>query len=205
MHIIITTRHQHPVAAEALYALFQSSFQQWRDHGINAPFLHKSYSEFQSIINRDSVVLAVDEDTDEVLGMMCFRLFKKKGYAFDYFLAVSPLSQQQGIATCMLDYAAERLRGRGYQYIKDTTAVHAFWSVQWHLKNGYRIYAYHRANVPYCPTYSFRLQLAGFSLRHSSTWLWSWPLAPVTVCACQSASYVVAWMKMLRYFFFRGK
>ena len=33
MNIIITTRKQHPVSDETLYALAQLSFQQWIDAG----------------------------------------------------------------------------------------------------------------------------------------------------------------------------
>ena len=192
MNIIITTRKQHPVSDEALYALFQQSFQKWHDSGIDAPFLHHHLDKFKRITGKDPIFIAIDTDSNELVGMICIRLYKKKKYAFDYFVAVLPVVRHHGIATSLLRHACDCLRTHGYKYMKDTTSAQASWSVGWHLKNGYRIKGYSMGRAPYSGSYQFRLQLAPFSWRHPSTWLWNKPLAPITARLCYLASYTVA-------------
>ena len=187
MNIIITTRKKHPVEDEKLYELFLQSYQKWHNCGIDAAFLHYSFEKFQRITGKDPIFIALDADSDELLGMVCFRLYKKKRYVFDYFLAVSPMVRHQGIATRMLRYACDILRAHGYKYIKDVTATNASWSVRWHLKNGYRIVGFGIGCKPYGDTYSFRLQLA-------PSLLWDGPLAPITAKCSYFVSRTAAYL-----------
>ena len=48
--IIIKTNKEAQVPVEALYSLFQESFRQWSDNGIDSPFLHKTLEEFDRVI-----------------------------------------------------------------------------------------------------------------------------------------------------------
>ena len=192
MSIIITTRKQHPVSDEALYALAQQSFRQWIDAGIQATWLQRPLEDFSRMLQSAVVFLAIDEERDEVVGMMCLYCYKKRHYAYDFYLATAERVKQQGVATMILQHAKEWLIARGYHYIYDTTSPQATWSVRWHLKNGYRIKGYSMGRAPYSGSYHFRLQLAPFSWRHPSTWLWNKPLAPITARLCYFASYTVA-------------
>ena len=108
--------------------------------------------------------------------MDCFRVNKKSGRAFGFYLAVSPRAKRLGIASRMLAYEAERIRLAGYRYIKEATATTAEWSVGWHLRNGFRIIGYYHSPNDNFANYVFRKQLIpvsfsspkapGFILRH---------------------------------------
>ena len=192
MNIIITTRKQHPVSDEVLFTLMQQSYQQWIDAGIQAAWLHRTLDDFSEVIRNQVVFLAVTENDESLLGMHCFNCYPRKHYAHGFYLAVDPKYKREGIASRMLKEEVIQLRQRGYRYIKGKTSAAATWSVRWHLKNGYRIKGYSMGRAPYSGSYQFRLQLATFSWRHPSTWLWNKPLAPITARLCYLASYTIA-------------
>lgn len=192
MNITITTRRKHPVLDEDLYSLFMSSYLQWKESGVEAPWLYFSLDEFKEMLQQSVVFLALNTDSYELLGMHCMGFKSKKRVAYGFNLAITPEAKHQGIATLMLKYEIEQLQKRGYRYLRGTTSVPATWSVRWHLKNGYRIKGYSMGRAPYSGSYQFRLQLAPFSWRHPSTWLWNKPLAPITARLCYLASYTFA-------------
>ena len=173
MNITITTRRKHPVSDEALYALAQQSFRQWIDAGIQATWLQRNLDDFREVIRNQVVFLAVNTDDDSLLGMHCFNCYPRKHYARGFYLAVDPKYKREGIASRMLKEEVVQLRQHGYRYIKGKTSAAATWSVRWHLKNGYRIKGYSMGRAPYSGSYQFRLQLAPFSWRYPSTWLYS--------------------------------
>ena len=183
MNAEITTRKRYPVEDEVLFRLYQRSFQQWRDNGIEAKFLSQDIEYFKNATKWASFVLAVPipneelkDNSTEPVGMLCFNCYKDK-HAFDFYLTVAPEAKHQGIGTRMLEYAVERLKNHGFKYIVDTTSVDATWSVKWHLKNGYRIVGFGKGHKPYSDTYMFRKQIA-------PSLLWTGPLAPLTAKCC---------------------
>ena len=181
--IIIKTNKEAEVSAEELYDLFWQAFQAWRDSGLNAPFTYKTLEEFKAVIERSNVFVAQDKATGELLGMHCFYTYKNKS-VFDFFLAVSPKAQRQRIATKLLQEEVERLKQRGYRYMKCTTSAGAPWSVQWHLKNGYYIVGYSRSEKNNYASYIFRKPIA-------PSLLWSRPLAPITAKLLYCLSWLV--------------
>ncbi len=189
LQIVIHTQKKTDVSIEALYELFQQSFQLWRDKNIEAPFINKTFEEFKEVIDRSVVFVAQDRETGEVLGMHCFYCYPAR-YVFDFFLAVSPKASHQGIATKILQEEVSRLRQKGYRYMKCTTSVAATWSVRWHLKNGYRIVGYSRSEKKNYASYMFRKQFA-YDLRHHPTdILWLPCVAPVTSRLTYAATYL---------------
>ena len=180
--IIIKTNKEAQVPVEALYSLFQESFRQWSDNGIDSPFLHKTLEEFDRVIERSAVFVALDADNAALLGMHCFTKYRSR-YVFDYFLAVAPQMQEQGIATQLLQEEVTYLQQRGCRYMKCTTSAAAPWSVEWHLKNGYHIVGYNRSETSSHPTYTFRKPIA-------PSLLWSRPLAPLTA----KLLYCLSWL-----------
>lgn len=177
--IAIHSKREKVVPVEVLYGLFRQSFDQWRDNGIVASFINKTFEEFKEVIGRSVVFVAQDRETEEVLGMHCFYCYPAR-YVFDFFLAVSPHAKRQGIATKILQEEVARLRQKGYRYMKCTTNAAATWSVRWHLKNGYRIVGYSRSINSNSPSYTFRKQLA-YDLRHHPTdFFWLPFVAPIT-------------------------
>ena len=187
--IIIRTNKEAQVPIEVLYSLFQESFQQWRDHGIDSAFLHKILEEFQKVIERSVVYVALDADSGELLGMHCYCKYRAR-YVFDYFLAVTPQTQGQGIATQVLQEEVKHLQQQGCRYMKCTTSAGAPWSVRWHLKNGYYIIGYSRGELSSYPTYTFRKQIATDMRHHPTDLLWTKPLAPITAKLLYVAKYI---------------
>ncbi len=174
---------------EALYSLFRASFQQWRDHGIDSAFVHYTLEEFRKVIERSVVYVVLDVESGELLGMHCFTKYRSR-YVFDYFLAVAPQMQGQGVATQLLQEEVVFLQQRGYRFMKCTTSAAAPWSVQWHLKNGYYVVGYSRSERNNYASYVFRKQIAVDVRHHPADLLWTRPLAPITAKLRYWATYV---------------
>ena len=166
--IIIKNRKKTNVTDEALYALDQISHKMWREHGLSAPWMHKTFEEFQQAIQGVTMFVALDAETGELLGMHSFRIHHKQKWCYGFRLAISPSAQREGIASQMLEYEAERIKQTGYRYLKGVTATTADWSVRWHLKNGYRIIGYYHAPNNNFANYVFRKQLVPSLLWDSS-------------------------------------
>ena len=178
--IIIKTYKEAEGAVEELYKLEQAAFQQWTGTGLYTPATSISMERFQQYLTVKTVFVALDEATGELLGMHTLKLNKRKGRANGADLAVSPRAQHEGIASQMLEAEAQRLRKAGYRYMVGNTAIPATWSVQWHLKNGYRIVGYSRSEKQNYASYVFRKQIAIDVRHHPTDLLWTKPIAPVT-------------------------
>ena len=178
--IIIKTYKEAEGAVEELYKLEQAAFQQWTGTGLYTPATSISMERFQQYLTVKTVFVALDEATGELLGMHTLKLNKRKGRANGADLAVSPRAQHEGIASRMLEAEAQRLRKAGYRYMVGNTAIPATWSVQWHLKNGYRIVGYSRSEKQNYASYVFRKQIAIDVRHHPTDLLWTKPIAPVT-------------------------
>ena len=144
------------------------------------PVSDSQLERFQRYLADKTVFVAQDEATGELLGMHTLKLNKRKGRADGANLAVSPKAQHEGIASRMLQTEAQRLRKNGYRYIVENTAIPATWSVQWHLKNGYRIVGYSRSERHNYASYVFRKQIAVDVRHHPTDLLWTMPLASIT-------------------------
>ena len=188
-NIIIKTNKEAQVPVEALYSLFQESFRQWSDNGIDSPFLHKTLEEFDRVIERSAVFVALDADNAALLGMHCFTKYRSR-YVFDYFLAVAPQMQGQGIATQLLQEEVAYLQQRGCRFMKCTTSAAAPWSVQWHLKNVYYIVGYSRSEKNNYASYVFRKQIAIDVRHHPTDLLWLAPIASLTA----KLLYCLSWL-----------
>ena len=188
--IVIKTLKEAGVSVEETYRLRKASFQQWVDAGLYTSVAHATMESFQRYIADKVVFVALDEATGELLGMHTLKLNKRKGRADGANLAVSSKAQHEGIASRMLEAEAQRLRKAGYRYIVENTAIPATWSVQWHLKNGYRIVGYSRSEKHNYASYVFRKQIA-IDLRHHPTdLLWTKPIAPITA----KLRYCLTWL-----------
>ena len=182
--IDIKNRKETNVTDEALYALDKESHRMWTEKGLDAPWMHRSFTEFQRIIQSVAVFVALDAETGELLGMHCFRAYRRKGWCYGFLLAVTSSVQREGIASKMLAYEVERIRQAGYRYIREVTATTAAWSVRWHLKNGYRIVGYYRVPNNNFTNYVFRKQLA-------PSILWGSTLGDFTARMSFAASWLV--------------
>ena len=161
--IIIKNRKETNVTDEALYELFNESFKRWTEKGLEAPWLNVSFEKFCKQLNSSTVFIAVDATTDELLGLHCFRGNRRHRRAFDFYLAVAPKAQGQGISSRMLAYEAEVFKK---------------------AKNGYRIVGYYRVPNNNFTNYVFRKQLA-------PSILWGPTLGPLTARMSFAASWLV--------------
>ena len=157
--IIIKNRKKTDVKDEALYALEIDSHRIWREQGLEAPWMHLSFEEFQQAIRNVLMFVALDAETGELLGMHSFNTYRRQWWCYGFRLAVASSARREGIASRMLDYEAERIRQAGYRYLKGVTGVTADWSIRWHLRNGYRIIGYYRSPEKNYANYVFRKQL----------------------------------------------
>lgn len=152
------------VTAEALFELAAAAFSMWREHGLEEPWMKRSLEEFKEAIASSEIVVATDTDSMALLGMHCLRLNTKKKRAYGTYLAVSPKVQRLGIASQMMAYETEWLRKAGITHLLGNTAADAFWAVEWHRKNGYKLIGFKRADANNLNSYVYRKQLAAWSL-----------------------------------------
>ena len=178
------------MSAEELYILFNAAYQQWTEMGIYTTARDTTLERFTQDISRMVVFVALDADTNELLGMHALRLDKQKGRADGANLAVNPKAQHEGIASRMLEAEAQRLRKAGYRYMVGNTGIPAIWSVKWHLKNGYHIVGYSRSERNNYASYIFRKQIATDMRHHPTDLLWTRPIAPITA----KIRYCLTWM-----------
>ena len=182
--IEIKNRKETDVTDESLYALNKESHGMWTEQGLDAPWMHLTFPEFQQAIRGIPMFVALDAETGELLGMHSFRTHRKEGWCYGYRLAIALSARREGIASRMLEYEAEFLRQKGYRYLKGTTATKADWSVRWHLKNGYRIVGCYRMPNNNFTNYVFRKQLA-------PSILWGPTFGPLTAKVCFAVSCLV--------------
>ena len=169
---------------EALYALNKESHRMWTEQGLDAPWMHLTFPEFQQAIRGIPMFVALDAETGELLGMHSFRTHRKEGWCYGYRLAIASSARREGIASRMLTYEAERIRQAGYRYLRGVTGTTAEWSVRWHLRNGYRIIGYYHSPNNNFTNYVFRKQLA-------PSILWGPTLGPLTARMSFAASWLV--------------
>ena len=177
------------VSIEALYGLYQQSFQQWHEHQIVSPFISKTFDEFRELVERAMVFVALDVETQELLGMHCFYCYHDM-HALGFFLAISSKAKHQGIASRMLEHEIVLFRKHGYRFLKGNTLAAATWSVRWHRKNGYYITGYTRNELNNYPSYQFRKQIALDVRRHPGDVFWLPGVAPLTACVCFVVTYI---------------
>ena len=188
--IVIKTSKEAEVSVEELYRLFKAAYQNWTDCGIYTPARDKTLKQFTQDVSRMVTFVALDANTNELLGMHTLKLNKRKGRADGANLAVSPKVQHEGIASRMLQTEVQRLLKAGYRYMVGSTAIPATWSVRWHLKNGYYIVGYSRSERNNYASYVFRKQLAVDVRHHPTDLLWTKPLAPITAKVRYWATYI---------------
>ena len=188
--IVIKTSKEAEVSVEELYELRKAAFFLWREAMLYTPAIDIPIELFQRYIVDKAVFVAQDEATGELLGMHTLKLNKRKGRADGANLAVSPKAQHEGIASRMLQTEAQRLLKAGYRYMVGSTAIPATWSVQWHLKNGYRIVGYSRSEKHNYASYIFRKQIATDLRHHPTDLLWTRPVAPITA----KLRYCLSWL-----------
>ncbi len=162
--VIITTRREAGIPDADILELINRSYKIWAEHELDGPFLHYTVEDFQQATRQANVFVAIERATGKLLGTHTLQARRREGCVHGSLLAVAPEARGRGIASRMLEREAERVRKAGFKYMRGVTAVNAVWSVNWHLKNGYRIIGYRRDPKENHYTYVFRKQLLPPSL-----------------------------------------
>ena len=118
--VVITTTKKNPVSAEALYNLTKSAFKQWEDNGLVVPLA--SFDYFARYMEANTVFVAHDKATGELLAMRVVKLNPVKGSAAENNLSVAPNAKRQGIGTQLIEAEVEWLVKAGYRYTTCFTA-----------------------------------------------------------------------------------
>ena len=161
-NVIIKPRRDTDVTDVQLFALIRESYGVWMEHGLVSEwqdFTPEDFGKFRRFAQKTSIFVALDAETGELLGTHSLKAYRKTGVVNGSALAVSPKAQHIGIATRLLEFEVERAKRAGYRCFKGRTGVEATWSVNWHLKNGYRIVGYKHLEKENYPSYEFRKQL----------------------------------------------
>lgn len=182
--VVITTQKEAGISDETVYAFWQQSFRQWTDHGIDELSLHQTLEFYKKSVKNAIIFVAVGNKSGELLGTHTLQPNRRKKCIHGCYLAVSPKAKRKGIATMMLQHEIEYLSKAGYEYIYGKTSSAAYWSVKWHLKNGYRIIGYSKSPEISHSNYIFRKQL-------KPSLIWSGPIAPLAAGGHFIASYTI--------------
>ena len=189
--VIVTTNDNH-ISAKELYAFTKESFEQWKENELIVEF--PSLDFFTHYVEENTVFVAHDAETGELLAMRIVRLVPQRGYAVENNLSVLPKAKRQGIGTQLLNAEIAWLRKSGYRYTICDTGTTATWSVRWHLKNGYYITGYLRNERDKYASYKFRKPIAIDIKHHPSDIFWTPSIAPITAKICFTVSYLITYL-----------
>lgn len=190
--VIVTTNNNH-ISAKELYAFTKESFKQWKENELIVEF--PSLDFFTHYAEENTVFVAHDAETGELLAMRIVRLVPQRGYAVENNLSVLPKAKRQGIGTQLLKAEIAWLRKSGYRYTICDTGTTATWSVRWHLKNGYYITGYMRNERDKYTSYKFRKPIALDIKHHPSAFsgfLLLLPLLPKSALQPLTSSLISA-------------
>lgn len=157
--IIITSLEMTIFTIEDVHQLVDKAWRRWLDAGLDAVSFHLSPERFAQNMSKRKVFVAIDQESGELLGCHALKANRKKHSLSGSFLAVRPKAQWHGVATRLLEEEMAIAIKAGYTHMLSATAPTAYWSVRWHLKNGYRIIGYRRSPQYNHPLYIFRRQL----------------------------------------------
>lgn len=146
--------------------LIHSSFQQWRERGVESSLLKLTPEVFIENTMHSSVFVAINGNGELVGTTTCDWLIDKHNvqYAYNKYSAVSPLMKKSGIGSLLFDYEKECARSRKCSYILSDTSVLAPWSLKWHIKNGFNRVGLISFNSNKYYSYLFRCQLKSPSI-----------------------------------------
>ena len=142
MNIKVTTLKESPFSVTDIVELMHSSFKEHIEEGLCFTCSTMDADQFAAKTANSIVVVAWDEETDNLLGTATVTLNKDpKGivYGYNEYLAVSPSAKRLGIGTKLLEKRIDIIIDDAGQYVMSDTAVGAKSSVSWHLKNGFKI------------------------------------------------------------------
>lgn len=161
MNIVICHKADN-ISWEDLANLLHEAFQERLQQGLQFICSSITAAQLERECEGCVVLVAIDEDTNALAGTVSIKLNdidSSEPWAYHFNLAVSPAYKHCGIATRLFEEFQSVVQSQGCHYIISDTAVDAKSSVDWHLKNGFRIIKLHSFAETNYYSYVFRKQL----------------------------------------------
>ena len=143
MEVVINLLSETNVSYQQLTDLLHAAFEERLEQGLNFTCSTMSAEQFEAKIKDGYVFVALNKETDELLGTVTIHInTDKNGNVFGYheYLAVSPQVKHFGVGTKLALAWDALLKEKSAKYVMSDTACGATSSVDWHLKNGFQIY-----------------------------------------------------------------
>lgn len=158
-----------PYPCNEILELIKDAFRERKEQGLNFVCLTYSLNDIENYLNNTDVVICiVDRRTDKLAAIQTvyFKQNSDEQYASGGLSAVASAYKRKGLGTMLFAKEKEVDLSRGCKFIIRDTSVYAKSSVNWHLKNGYKIVQLRSWSQTNYYSYIFRYQL----VYH---WFWS--------------------------------
>lgn len=169
MNIVIDRVENTAVSYKQILDLIHQSFVERIQQGLLFTCSTLTEEEFINKTKDGLVFVAMDKDTNDLIGTVTVHIRKNKRnitYGYHEYLAVSPIAKRNGVGTKLLAKVMAIVMDTNGEYIESDTAVLAESSVNWHLKNGFKIVGLQSFQTTNYYSYIFRKQLA-------PSWKWN--------------------------------
>ena len=126
-----------------LSELLHEAFEEHLERGLIFTCSTMTVTQLEEKMKGGYVFVAINQEIEELIGTATIHLDNDKhGFSFGYleFLAVKPQAKQLGVGTKLIQASTKLLLDLKAAYLLSDTACEATSSVNWHLKNGFRIY-----------------------------------------------------------------
>lgn len=182
MEVVVKLLSETSISYSDLADLLHDAFEERLGQGLHFTCSTMTAEQFESKMKGGYVFVALDNETEELLGTVTIHLdTDKHGIIFGYqeYLAVSPRAKHSGVGTALAKAWNALLQEKEAKYVLSDTACKATSSVEWHLKNGFQIFgleSYRSTNywsyvfIKYLDD-SIRKTLLQLKLRYWCSWL----------------------------------
>lgn len=164
--IEIKTINNNDPFLEDVYNLIQVVYQERVRQGMRFWSTTVTYDEFVDEFRKNNaiVIVATDANSHELVGSGTMYIKHSKSHKYAHYTnaVVLPSRQREGIGSKIKEFRDKVAILSGCEYITCTTGVNAISSVNWHLKNGYKIIG--RVHWLGYDSYVFRKQLTPSAL-----------------------------------------
>lgn len=143
MDVVIRYLSDTNISYNQLADFFHAAFKERLEQGLHFTCSYMTADQFESKMKGGYVFVALNKETDELLGTVTIHLKTDKSenvYGYHEYLAVSPSAKHSGVGIKLAQAWESLLLDNKAKYVLSDTACDADSSVKWHLKNGFHIY-----------------------------------------------------------------
>lgn len=162
MNIVVKKLDETSITYEQIADLMHESFEERLQQGLKFTCSFMSVEQYKKKTADGVVFVAIDEDTQELMGTAVVHVKKADGviYGYNELAAICSKAKRCGIGSMLLNARVELVKNAGGEYILSDTAVGAQSSIKYHLKNGFKIIGLTSFSSTNYYSYLFRKQLA---------------------------------------------